>query len=480
MDSDANAAAEVWVQGVRVVPDDVDELGFETDPLVPLGAAMRLRLNRWHDAAAAPSSTDSNALGGGTAAGGRVPLLPQVLEQVYGVLPVAALRQAGRPWRVEFVGEGGTDAGGLSAEALTSVVEELMDFGSGVAVSASRGCGGGAAGVAPLFVPTPNARRNTGADRDRVVPNPLLCTNHGCSSRGSGGAHVSSAARVAAAHRLVFVGHLIGHALRTSFPLPLRLPLAVWKLVVGERVGLDDLALIDAPLADVIRSALAATKHAHAGADAATVSATVPGVYFAIPSLDGGRAVELVPGGAATPVTAATAPRFAALALAARVSELQPAAACIATGLAAVVPLPLLRLAGADALEARACGSPGIDVDVLRAHTQYEGFAANSPVVEAFWRVVRAMTPTEQESLLRFVYARKRLPPAGAPWPHEFVVARMGRDDPDASLPAGHSCFFRLDLPAYSSADVLRARLLFAAENSIDYDLDGGARGWAS
>ncbi len=38
-------------------------------------------------------------------------------------------------------------------------------------------------------------------------------------------------------------------------------------------------------------------------------------------------------------------------------------------------------------------------------------------------------------------------------------------------------CVLQIDLPLYSSAHVLRRQLLLAAENCIEYDLDGGARG---
>jgi hypothetical protein len=37
----------------------------------------------------------------------------------------------------------------------------------------------------------------------------------------------------------------------------------------------------------------------------------------------------------------------------------------------------------------------------------------------------------------------------------------------------------QIDLPLYSSAAVMRRQLMLAAENCIEYDLDGGARGVA-
>jgi hypothetical protein len=99
------------------------------------------------------------------------------------------------------------------------------------------------------------------------------------------------------------------------------------------------------------------------------------------------------------------------------------------------------------------------------------------PSVVAFWRALREMSPSEQESVMMFIYARRRLPPANIPWPSNFTLMRMGRDAPDQSLPCGHTCSFQLDLPAYSSYQVCKRQLLMAATSCIGYDLDGGSNG---
>ena len=43
------------------------------------------------------------------------------------------------------------------------------------------------------------------------------------------------------------------------------------------------------------------------------------------------------------------------------------------------------------------------------------------------------------------------------------------------SFPISHTCFFRIDLPEYSSAEVLKKRLLYAIEYCGDIDADRGA-----
>lgn len=62
----------------------------------------------------------------------------QMYTQLGHSVPSSVLRQAKRPWTVQFAGEGGQDVGGLFAEAMTMTCEELMVDGLG------------------LFIPTPN------------------------------------------------------------------------------------------------------------------------------------------------------------------------------------------------------------------------------------------------------------------------------------------------------------------------------------
>jgi hypothetical protein len=92
--------------------------------------------------------------------------------------------------------------------------------------------------------------------------------------------------------------------------------------------------------------------------------------------------------------------------------------------------------------------------------------------VAAFWRVLGALAPREEELFCRFGFARRRLPAPPAP-PPSFTILRMARDAPDASLPTGRTCFGHLELPAYSCDATLRRALLVAFELGVEYDLDG-------
>jgi hypothetical protein len=100
-------------------------------------------------------------------------------------------------------------------------------------------------------------------------------------------------------------------------------------------------------------------------------------------------------------------------------------------------------------LEVLVCGSPGIDVPFLRRHTRYDGINPGHPVIGMFWEVLAGLTPAQQASVMRFMWARERLPSSDAAFSRPFIIARMPRDDPDSSLPQAHTCVFQVGAPVW-------------------------------
>jgi len=384
------------------------------------------------------------------------------------MVDVVRLRQGRRPWRIDYVGEGGQDVGGLFNEALSAAIDELMD-----------------PTALPLFVRSQNAANNAGSHRDCVLPAGHLL-------RGLEDAALRpAAAPQVAARSFQFLGILMGVALRLQFPLPLRLPPIVWKLLLQRPVSLCDVASADAATARGIAS--------HAAQHGVTAAQVLKlAVQIVPPSTEGGSsgsaalpssidcvlaasgegcpALQVVTGAGKQP---ATMPEWVLSALRAKVLEVAPPIAAIRDGLGLIIPLQALDVWSSGDFEAELCGQASLDLDLLQRNTRYEGFSPGSDAVKHLWLALGAMSPQEQALVLRFVWARDRLPSSDAAFSQPFVIARFYRDEPDASLPQAHSCSFQLDLPEYSSVAVLRRQLLLAAESCIGYDLDGGARGLA-
>jgi len=144
----------------------------------------------------------------------------------------------------------------------------------------------------------------------------------------------------------------------------------------------------------------------------------------------------------------------------------------IRRGLADVIPAPLLGLLTSDDLHARVCGRPTIDVRLLKRHTEYSGVSGTAPHVLYFWQVLEALTQDDRRAFVRFAWAQERLPGSDAEF--ERTGTRMmikpfgGTTNPDDAFPKADTCFFNLMLPAYSSPERLRQRLLFAIHTDAD------------
>ena len=55
-----------------------------------------------------------------------------------------------------------------------------------------------------------------------------------------------------------------------------------------------------------------------------------------------------------------------------------------------------------------------------------------------------------------------------------MLIFRSYSDHPDISLPVSHTCFFTLDLPEYSSFEIMYKKLLYAIKfcGEIDGDFE--------
>ena len=88
------------------------------------------------------------------------------------------------------------------------------------------------------------------------------------------------------------------------------------------------------------------------------------------------------------------------------------------------------------------------------------------------WEVLEELMAEERGFFLQFVWGRSRLPLNEAGFVERFKIQRFGRAPADRYFPVAHTCFFALELPAYSSAKLMRERLRYAMYNceSIDGD----------
>lgn len=68
-----------------------------------------------------------------------------------------------------------------------------------------------------------------------------------------------------------------------------------------------------------------------------------------------------------------------------------------------MIPPELITVFDAQELELVISGLPDIDLDDLRAHTDYHGYKVTDPVINFFWSVLRSFNKEEKALFLQFV-----------------------------------------------------------------------------
>lgn len=141
---------------------------------------------------------------------GRWSVFGQVFRKLHG-MPSARLRRSGQLWDTIFAGERAQDAGGPFREVWSAMIEDLVS----------------PRGYLPLVRPSPNAIDNTGIRSEAFIINP------------------DASISPVQLNMLVFLGKLMGCAMRSKNFLDITLAPFVWQLIAHEDVIFEDVRSID-------------------------------------------------------------------------------------------------------------------------------------------------------------------------------------------------------------------------------------------
>ena len=277
-----------------------------------------------------------------------------------------------------------------------------------------------------LLIPAQNNTQNMGENRDAWIINPAA------------NAEIDL-------DLYTFLGKLMGAAIRTQNNLNLALPPLFWKKILREPVGIKDLRGIDVCMVQILEI------------------------------LQNPSAHELTRD---IPVTFDNCGEYGQLIVKKRLEEHPIAYNRIRDGMSAVVPIDYLNLLSYKQLETLVCGATNIDIDILKENTEYEGCSASDQHIGFFWEVLKEFSPKEKSLYLKFVWGRSRLP-SGKDWKHMKITRSNPSGPVNNYMPVSHTCFFTLDLPAYTNKDAMKQKLLYAITHCTAIDLDGSAgAGW--
>ena len=190
---------------------------------------------------------------------------------------------------------------------------------------------------------------------------------------------------------------------------------------------------------------------------------------------------DLIPDGRSVAVTDINKGEYIMLLSKYRLLEsVQDQLAALLTGFYEVIPPTLISIFTFQELELLLCGLPYVDIEDWKKATVYkEGscFGKDSNTSKWFWEVVQEFDEEEQARLLQFCTGSSRVPVGG----FSELQTHSGNTSPFTILgvkrehkmfPEAHTCFNRLELPMYTSKAELKKKLLVAIEMEMRLDLE--------
>ncbi|KAG7098569.1 hypothetical protein E1B28_000502 [Marasmius oreades] len=179
------------------------------------------------------------------------------------------------------------------------------------------------------------------------------------------------------------------------------------------------------------------------------------------------RIFPLKEGGETLPVTQENKREFVQLSAQYRLySSIKDQIENLLGGFYEIIPKDLITIFNEQELELLISGTPDIDVDEWRAATEYNGYTGSDPNIVWWWRALKSFNRDERAKVLSFATGTSRVPLGGflelqgVQGNQKFSIHKAyGESD---RLPQAHTCFNQIDLPQYSSYEMLRQQVLLA------------------
>ncbi|XP_022728281.1 E3 ubiquitin-protein ligase UPL2-like [Durio zibethinus] len=343
-----------------------------------------------------------------------------ILEDSYNQLRMRSTQDLKGRLTVHFQGEEGIDAGGLTREWYQLLSRVIFDKGALLFTTV---------GNESTFQPNPNSVYQT--------------------------EHLSY---------FKFVGRVVGKALFDGQLLDVHFTRSFYKHILGVKVTYHDIEAIDPDYFKNLKWMLE------------NDISDVLDLTFSIDADEEKRILyektqvtdyELIPGGRNIKVTEENKHQYVDLVAEHRLTTaIRPQINAFLEGFNELIPRELISIFNDKELELLISGLPDIDLDDMRANTEYSGYSAASPIIQWFWEVVQGFSKEDKARLLQFVTGTSKVPLEGfsvlqgISGSQKFQIHKA-YGSPD-HLPSAHTCFNQLDLPEYPSKEHLEERLLLA------------------
>ncbi|XP_071715402.1 E3 ubiquitin-protein ligase UPL1-like [Rutidosis leptorrhynchoides] len=343
-----------------------------------------------------------------------------ILEDSYNQLRMRSTQDLKGRLTVHFQGEEGIDAGGLTREWYQLLSRVIFDKGALLFTTV---------GNDSTFQPNPNSVYQT--------------------------EHLSY---------FKFVGRVVGKALFDGQLLDVHFTRSFYKHILGVKVTYHDIEAIDPGYFKNLKWML---ENDISDILDLTFSIDADEEKMILCERSEVTDYELIPGGRNIRVTEENKHKYVDLIAEHRLTTaIRPQINAFLEGFNELVSRDLISIFHDKELELLISGLPDIDLDDMKANTEYSGYSPASPVIQWFWEVAQGFSKEDKARLLQFVTGTSKVPLEGfsalqgISGSQKFQIHKAyGRPD---HLPSAHTCFNQLDLPEYPSKENLEERLLLA------------------
>jgi E3 ubiquitin-protein ligase HUWE1 len=322
---------------------------------------------------------------------------------------------------IRYAGEEGIDAGGVLRDFYYKISHEMSNAGYALFIQSNLGS-------------------------ETYMPNANSHINHN---------HLSY---------FKFCGRIVGKAIYDKELLDIHFTPAFYKAILGKPLSFKDMEAVDEPHYKNLMWML-------------DNDVTVLDLAFCIDVDKFGLVteVELVPGGADIAVTNENKAEYIDRVVQVKLVEsIKKQVEAFKEGVHELLDPKIISMFDASELELLISGLPEIDLDDLKAHTEYNGYTPSSKQIIWLWRCLRTFSREQLVKFIQFATGTGKVPVGGfAELQGMSGLQKMNiHKAGDASrLPSSHTCFNQVDLPSYESYEQLREALEFAIANTEGFGL---------
>ncbi|XP_076636822.1 HECT and RLD domain containing E3 ubiquitin ligase 4 isoform X2 [Colletes latitarsis] len=258
------------------------------------------------------------------------------------------------------------------------------------------------------------------------------------------------------------IGVLCGLVIYNFIIIDLPFPLALYKKLLLEPVGLIDVKEMSPVLAKSMQSVL--------DYDEPDFEEIFCLNFEVVREAFGEKRIyELIPGGSKIPVTLKNKKQFVDLYVDYILNKsVEVHFKEFHKGFHKVCGGRVLELFHSYELMAVVVGNEDYDWEELEKNAMYkEGYTKNDPTIQLFWQVFRELSLEEKKKFLLFLTGSDRIPIQGMK-AIKITIQPLGDE---RMLPVAHTCFNLLDLPRYQTRERLRYKLQQAIQQTHGFSL---------